>query len=321
MGTQSLPTDRKPFYKFTEKNGSIPILIYYKTEKFSSTPKDETSPEVGIPFQFYAYKNSLNSKLNQFQDFKEWFKQVEDEEVRQIRNRNNFNYRDQRLESIRNALDSFLSLLTDDVYKNLSVKMNDSPVFKFKPSGHTLAINKNGQDFSINQLSDGEKTLIMLVCDIARRLTIANPALENKLEGEGVVMIDEIELHLHPAWQRNVLPALQQTFPNIQFIVTTHSPQVLGGIERESLFILKDFQLQEYTPHTKGRDSNSILKEVQGVDERLPAYREKLDKLAKLLDDENVNEAGKLLVELKKDLGERDVEIAKIETIMHFFDD
>jgi predicted ATP-binding protein involved in virulence len=161
----------------------------------------------------------------------------------------------------------------------------------------------------------------MLVCDIARRLTIANPALENKLEGEGVVMIDEIELHLHPAWQRNVLPALQQTFPNIQFIVTTHSPQVLGGIERESLFILKDFQLQEYTPHTKGRDSNSILKEVQGVDERLPAYREKLDKLAKLLDDENVNEAGKLLVELKKDLGERDVEIAKIETIMHFFDD
>lgn len=67
--------------------------------------------------------------------------------------------------------------------------------------------------------------------DLSRRLALANPQLENPCEGEGVVLIDEIDLHLHPSWQRQIVPALKRTFPHVQFIITTNSPQVLGEID------------------------------------------------------------------------------------------
>lgn len=70
-----------------------------------------------------------------------------------------------------------------------------------------------------------------LLGDLARRIAIANPYRENPMEGEGIVLIDEIELHMHPSWQRRILGVLKQLFPNVQFIITTHSPQVLGSVD------------------------------------------------------------------------------------------
>jgi predicted ATP-binding protein involved in virulence len=78
-----------------------------------------------------------------------------------------------------------------------------------------------------------------MVGDLARRLAIANPGLKNPLYGFGVVLIDEIELHLHPKWQREIIPALTRTFPHCQFIVTTHSPQVVGEIKPQGIYILE----------------------------------------------------------------------------------
>ena len=66
---------------------------------------------------------------------------------------------------------------------------------------------------------------------LARRMALANPGRENPLEGTGVVLIDELELHMHTSWQRKVLGVLKETFPNIQFIITTHSPQILGELD------------------------------------------------------------------------------------------
>lgn len=60
---------------------------------------------------------------------------------------------------------------------------------------------------------------------------MANPERENPLEGTGVVLIDELDLHMHTSWQRKVLSVLKNTFPNIQFIITTHSPQILGEVD------------------------------------------------------------------------------------------
>ena len=77
-------------------------------------------------------------------------------------------------------------------------------------------------------MSDGEKCTIALFGDLARRMALANPERENPLEGTGVVLIDELDLHMHTSWQRKVLGVLKETFPNIQFIITTHSPQILG---------------------------------------------------------------------------------------------
>jgi predicted ATP-binding protein involved in virulence len=91
-----------------------------------------------------------------------------------------------------------------------------------------MLIDKNGETLNVLQLSQGEKSFMALIGDIARRLVLLNPVMESPLEGCGVVLIDEIDLHLHPKWQQKVLPGLVNTFPNIQFIVTTHSPPSLN---------------------------------------------------------------------------------------------
>ena len=91
-----------------------------------------------------------------------------------------------------------------------------------------MKIDKENISLNVSQMSDGEKCTLALLGDLARRLALANPMKENPLLGEGIVLIDEVELHMHPSWQRKVLYTLKETFPNIQFIVTTHSPIILS---------------------------------------------------------------------------------------------
>lgn len=81
----------------------------------------------------------------------------------------------------------------------------------------------------IEQMSDGYKIVTAMVADIASRMAEANPDMENPLMSNGIVLIDEIDLHLHPKWQRTIIGSLSKTFPNIQFIVSTHSPVILSG--------------------------------------------------------------------------------------------
>lgn len=82
--------------------------------------------------------------------------------------------------------------------------------------------------------------LLQIVCETARRLTIANEDSEDALTGPGIVMIDELELHLHPNWQRSIIKSLSATFPNVQFIFTTHSPLILSGVRREYTVLLNN---------------------------------------------------------------------------------
>lgn len=292
------------------RNSSLPILVFYQTNRIILSVEDQNnrSQHNGIAFpQLYAYKNALSFNLSQFNDFIGWFKEIEDRENREKIKRKDFSYNDQNLKTIRIALSQFLDSLTSDRYINLRIENPESSQifdFEFINTDYVLAINKNGQDFDINQLSDGEQTLIMLVCDITRRLTIANPSLENKLEGEGIVMIDEIELHLHPQWQRNVLPALQATFPNIQFIVTTHSPQVLNNVDSKNIFLLhnKDNTITCGQPEaTLGRDVNWILEEVMGVSSRPQSFDPVWSKVQHLISQggrENLTEAKKQIEQL-----------------------
>jgi len=164
--------------------------------------------------------------------------------------------------------------------------------------------------------------LLMLVTDLARRLAILNPAVREPaqaLEGKGIVLIDEIDLHLHPQWQRIVISRLTETNPNCQFIVTTHSPQVLSHVYRENVFILNNAQVVKVTPPTFGRDNNSILYELMGVTERPIEVQQKLDKCFKLIDDEKIEEAKTALAKLADLLGDDDPEIVRAYTLIDFF--
>ncbi len=141
-----------------------------------------------------------------------------------------------------------------------------------------MCATKRGHTLEINQLSDGEKCALAMMGDLARRLTLANPHTETPLLGGGIVLIDEIELHMHPSWQRAIIPILHKVFPNIQFIITTHSPQVLGELTKD----FKVFKLSQSEEDTEALDvvpgyydSNLVLEEYMGT----PSVNENVEKL------------------------------------------
>jgi len=185
-------------------------------------------------------------------------------------------------------------------YKNLRITRTPTP--------HML-IEKNHKTLSLNQLSDGEKNMIAMVGDIARRLSMANPNLDNPLEGDGIVMIDEVDLHLHPNWQQRILISLEEAFPNIQFIITTHSPQVLTTVKPESIqgLVYKNDNLKiKKFDFSLGAKSHELLNEILGVNERPQNIKivQKLKNYLKLID-ENLyhTEEAKLLREELDDWG------------------
>lgn len=123
---------------------------------------------------------------------------------------------------------------------------------------------------NITQLSQGQKSLVALSGDLALRLVTLNPDSMNALDTSGIVLIDEVELHLHPRWQQEIVLGLQKTFPNIQFILTTHSPQVLSTVDRNCIRQLcfdDNSQLTVVTPkfQTKGVMSSDILSQIMGT--------------------------------------------------------
>ena len=114
----------------------------------------------------------------------------------------------------------------------------------------------------LSQLSDGYKGVISLVADIAYRMATLNPQLGMDIleKVDGVVLIDEVDLHLHPAWQQKVLNNLTDIFPNVQFIVTTHAPSVINSVKKENIRMLSDGEVVETDNQVYGKDINSVLK-------------------------------------------------------------
>jgi len=288
-------------------NKSIPIIVCYSTKRavtnYSLSGSNPLSPNLAKLSQVNCYTDATNQYNIDFETFFVWFKNNEDLE-QEIRLDDNFNYQDYQLNLVRKAITSILPDYTD---------------LKVKRSRMQIVLKKQDHELVLNQLSDGEKNLLVMVADIARRLAIANPdPSKNALEGEGIILIDEIELHLHPQWQRDIIPRLTSTFLNCQFIVTTHSPQVLSNVKKENVFIVEDFQVYPADAHTFGRDSNSILSELMGVSERPEEIQNRLTECLYKIDDGQIDEAKIMLRELSELIGQNDSEIVKANTLISF---
>lgn len=131
------------------------------------------------------------------------------------------------LRAVKSAIINFLPQIqaVDVFYTNNDIK---------------LLLRKDDILLDAQQLSQGEKTILTLIGDLARRLTLLNPGMSNPLGGSGIVLIDEIDLHLHPQWQQQIVSKLRSTFPNVQFIISTHSPQVLSTVQSRSIRRLEE---------------------------------------------------------------------------------
>lgn len=186
--------------------------------------------------------------------------------------------------------------------------------------GGFLLINHGDTTLSVNQLSDGERGVLAMVLDLTRRLAQANPDIENPVTDAGaVVLIDEIDLHLHPQWQRQIVEKLTTTFPRCQFIATTHSPQIIGEVKSERIHVLTEEEV--YSPyHSFGVDSSRILQEIMDTEPRTRDIEEKLTKISRQVDDDKFEDARKSLFSIEEILGENDPDVVRLRTLISFLE-
>jgi energy-coupling factor transporter ATP-binding protein EcfA2 len=187
-------------------------------------------------------------------------------------------------------------------------------------SSSGLVINRGGMTLDVAQLSDGERGVLTLVLDLARRLSQANPTLSDPLaESDAVVLIDEIDLHLHPKWQRQIVRKLTDVFPRCQFIATTHSPQIIGEVEHDRIQVIADGQV--YSPsHSFGVDSSRVLEEIMDADPRTHEVGVLLSQISREVGKHQYESARNQLSQLIGMLGEDDPEVTRIRTLLDFME-
>lgn len=320
--------------------------------------------------KFDAYQKSLTGKTD-FKSFIKWYKKTDDILVRVNANKNN--ERDAKLLSLGLSKETFelLSSLAEtdnkikksyeeiesilpvkseqdfDLNAGSELKRNKDiidKVISIFMDGFSditvqlepmidLVITKNNRKISVMRLSQGEKTLLALVLDITRRLIFLNPSLENPLNGQGIILIDEFDLHLHPQWQKTITRNLIKTFPNCQFFLTTHSPTVIGETERKHIYILETSEvssIEVFQPKQSfGLTTNEILNEIMRNDSSSQIIRnndvnEKLKLIFSLLSKETIvslKKAEKEIVNLKAMVNGDIPELLKAKVLLDLIKD
>ncbi len=258
-----------------------------------------------------AYEDSLTSGAS-FRTFFEWFREREDLENEAFRDQHtlfkgsaaNRVFPDAQLEAVRYAIKQLMP-----EFSQLTVRRN--PL--------RMEVEKNGQRLTVNQLSDGEKCFMAMVGDMARRMAIANPLRDQPLHGAGVFLIDEIDLHLHPQWQRQIIPKLTKVFPNSQFLISTHSPHVITHVQPENLFLLHMTTegLEVMRPsESYGKTVDRVLEDLMGLDTTRPTQvSANLQQIYAQIDRGLLNDARDLIDQLREQIGE-DPELVKADILI-----
>lgn len=238
----------------------LPVVAYYRANRRFSQ-----MPNMGDIFSFRlerdgAYTNALNAGTD-YQAMCQWFYLRENQELRKRLRLNNPEFELTDLKAMRSAItrsiENVSRIFFDENPPSLSIEFTTP--------------HSTPKVLELEQLSDGYRNLLAIIMDFARRLAQANPGWEDPLEAPGILLIDEIELHLHPGWQQTVIPNLHKVFPNTQLILSTHSPQVLTTVRKENIRFLSIQHCLEPLENeigTYGSDSAFVLESIFGVDTR-----------------------------------------------------
>ena len=296
-----------------------PIAVYFSPRRSLATYR-APSKQTSAGGQGAAYARALSHRELWVREFAEWMltqTMLSREDDDSIATR--------RLQVLQSAATRFL-----EGYINLRVVSDPAPIFIVGSSeldsdarigggrAPTLLLDKNGMTLDVRQLSDGERGLLALVFDLARRLSQANPKLDDPLrEGQGIVLIDELDLHLHPGWQRTVMAKLTKTFPNCQFIATTHSPQIIGECDPAGLILLtkedENLVVAQDGHQGFGLDSSWILEHLMGTAPRNVSVQMQINRIEDAIEEGNLQLARESLADLRQTLHGDDGEVVRLE--------
>ncbi|MGY8561632.1 AAA family ATPase [Paracidovorax citrulli] len=286
------------------KNASHPPLAVYFSPKRQLPGQPRSLPEATPFYPSIAYGRALHDREVELREFMHWFRTQEKlgaaNEPRRFK-----------------VLDALRAVVVELLPEFGNLRIQEQPRLGF-------VVDKRGQPFYLHQLSDGERGLLALVFDLTRRLAIANPESDNPIaEGVGLVLIDEIELHLHPKWQRDVLQRLRDIFKACQLVVTTHSPLVLGEVPARCVRFLEfvNGKVGVTVPaEAYGMDANRILQEFMGAPVRNRQVDGELKALFELIDQERFDAARAAIAALERKLGEDEPELARASSLIRFLE-
>jgi len=221
----------------------LPILCYYGVERFQTKKSTNISEHIS---RFNGYRDCLN-RVTDHRDFLKWYKKV----------------------LLLGVALGYEQEVKNSVQHSISTVIPECKMIGLDENAEDLqaTINDNGTEqlLPFKMLSDGYRNMLAMVADIACRCAVLNPQFGAKapLMTDGMVLIDEIDLHLHPKWQRSVVGNLKKAFPKIQFVVTTHSPFIIQSLKREEIIRLGD---DEPLPDTIDKSIEEIIEEIQGIE-------------------------------------------------------
>lgn len=280
----------------------LPILAYYGTGRLWDYHREKQTDIFGTNTRTNGYIDSVGGTAN-IKLMMNWFAKMT---IKKYQNQENGFGGVPELEAVYSAMEECYKQITGaaDTKIQYNVGTRELEVIYADETGKQMCI-------PINQLSDGYKSTISLVADIAYRMAVLNPQCLGKVcaETDGIVLIDEVDLHLHPAWQQRILNDLTVIFPKVQFIVTTHAPEVINSVSKENVIVIEDKVAAAAPAETYGKDANGILRQIMRVKERPQVVMDKFEQFYRAIDVQRYMEAEDILQELECAIGE-DPELA-----------
>ena len=294
------------------ETSDVTVISSVNGERWGFAPEGRASSEEPFDLHVYAYgvsrypartalsegeghpTETLFNSNARLLDFQEWLLQLDYSQK-------------SGSEKSRKRLQKMHDLVSSDLFPGVTD-------FDFKKDGnneHVVVVFAAGKDGDVRfeELGFGYQTSLTWLADLCKRLFELYPEAENPLHEEAVVLVDEIDLHLHPKWQRDLVPTLSKIFPNVQFIVTTHSPHVLQSMEDVNLYVLRrDAESGEvafrHCPRSdfRGWTVEDILSETMGLGEKIHSdyYNLQVENFNKALDEEDLQQAIKAYEELDR---------------------
>ncbi len=186
----------------------------------------------------------------------------------------------------------------------MELEEDDKARVEFSPKLNCLVYTEGKRSNLVHNLSAGYQSVLCLVMELAYRTSLLNPNLGNSESLRGVVVIDEIDMHLHPRWQWKILGALRVAFLNVQFIIATHSPIVISSAENAKLILMRNPNKVKELPDAYGDNVGDVLELTQGSIEMPQKIKEIRRKIEQALDENNLAKAESILQSLALKLGE-----------------
>ena len=254
----------------------LPVFAYYTADR-AAIPTAPKSKQDVAPKRWEALRGAFGAEAS-YSDLVTWFSAMERAELYEMRRVGNASYRDPVVDAVRKAVRQMVEGVT---------------TLSFDPTSGHLQVEAKGDAgvdrYSLDELSGGGRVMVALVADLARRMMQANP--DHGLDSPAIVLIDELDLHLHPKWQARVIDDLMGTFPNAQFIVSTHSEQIISAIPTELVRAIRtgvDGVRSYRIGDLEGASYDRALEDGMGLDRRRPEpYQNLLDEYRAMVEEGN----------------------------------